>query len=240
MASNSFRAAPPCLAIITPIDPVTCLPITTGLTSYAMSICADWEVTDQLTDDIDLTSVDSAGQNCGPQMRIKGSVKYKELTLRGAMTDWSLEAALMGTAAALDLNGTGDVVGIQRLATGGSSFCAPGERGAVSIALVRGVGICGSSGFCAPANTTGATNCVLEVFPYVTNFRRSPGTFTKTDANEPEFIGEVYPLGTDTPGPFMGYPNTVLADAIHLEHFIDCSTLPSPSCDPIAYPFPIV
>ncbi len=237
MASNSFRAAPPCLAVVTPIDPATCLPDTAGNTSFVLPFCSDWEITDELSDDIDLSATDSAGAPCGPQMRIIGRTKYKQLTCRLATTDWLLEAALMGGDVAVDLNGTGDAVGIQRLTSASSSFCSPSQRGAVSIAIVRGAGICGTSGFCAPPSLTGATNCVLEVFPYVTNIRRSPGTLTKTDANEPEYIAEVYPLGFSVPGPFMGYPNTVQANAIHLEHFVDCDTLPSPSCDPVPYPF---
>lgn len=236
MASNAFRGGNLCVAVITPIDPATCLPDVT-VDSWVVPMCSDWEVSDVLTDDIDLTATGPAGDSCGPQMRILGQTKYQELTFRFAMTDWSLEGALRGNAVSIELNGTGDVIGIQRKIGKASGFCNPGAAGAVSILAIRGVGICGSSGFCAPVSTTGATNCVAELFPYVTNIRRSAGTYTKSDANEPEYTAEVYPYGVPAVNP-MGLTMTVDADALHVEQFIDCDLVPSTTCEPVPYPFP--
>lgn len=235
MASNSYRAGPTCLSVVTPIDPATCLPDET-VDSFVVPMCADWEITDVLTDDVDFTATGALGP-CGPILEFKGVPKYKEITFRFATQDFFLESALMGNAVSVDLNLTGDAVGIQRLIQGSGSPCGQATLPAISLAIIRKVGLCGSSGACAPVSATGGTNCVLEILPYITNIRRSAGTFTRTDANEAEYTGIIYPLGAGVPGPFMGHPGPIQAGAVHIEHFIDCNALPVPSCDGQPYPF---
>jgi hypothetical protein len=233
MADNCHIEYAACKMIVTPLDD-TCS-IVAGALSYVttgfVSLSAETEV--ETGTDYSAKSASGAlcGVNQGPDIE-----KWQNISGELCLINWGMVSLLTGSPAVV--NGTGDVIGYEQLLQNASECSAASTGPRVALTIIRQAST--DDGGCVAGATTGATNCVAYHFPMVTNWKfaepafedaRTISTFTARGFTNPN-IGR----GPFNLWPADATPATISPDSILSRSFVDCSTLPAASCDPIPHP----
>jgi len=238
MANNCHIEYASCMMIAVPLD-ATCSIVEdapTFVSAGFTEINGEWE----REEGTDYSAKNAAGQLCGPDLKGPDVDKWINLSGTLCLMDWGLLA--MATGNPLTLNAGGDVVGYGERVTPPTAPCAVNVQPRFALAVITrsatGDGVCDPSG-----GADGATECLLHVYPLVTNFKHSAPSH-KDERRMVEFTARAYNNPNILRGPWNLYPaanvpDTIPGDLAHWEGFIPCTGLPTPGCDPQDHPAPL-
>lgn len=228
MADSAYTKKAPCVGFFTPFDPTTCEPLTV---THVFKLAGDTpiETAPEYADDQDWTERATDQSQCGPPLVKRGQLTRSELTLSRCLSSPEFTALLLGSNGRALSDGT-DTTGYVESIETSLSICSQAPLPSGLLGVVSPIGKCGSSGYCA----TGAGNCVVEVWPFVTEPRLTARNVAAvSDPWSASFWAYGLPadIAANIPANIQAlFPGGLVADDFHAENQIDCALVPPVSC----------